>query len=169
MGRKRPDNTWKPTEDELEARISLVVDMLARKFYKHQIKSALRELAKRQLPNTYRGPDERLDARTIEAYIARAKERLAAIGAQTAAEQFRATVAHLEAVLRDQKASIRERLEAQRDLAKMYGIDQPGRVLFNPNPEDPSAEDGEEKAETRPAVLTALEVAYGVGRAAVAN
>lgn len=164
MARKKQ---WKPTEEQQEERIALAVDCIAHCVHKHQIKEALRKLAEKQMPEAYNGKREELSARTIETYISRARDRMASQGAQSAGDRFRSIVAYYESVLRNPKASIREKLEAQRELARMYGVDQPGRVLFNPNPEKAVVDTEVDERETRPAVLKSLEVVYGSGREAV--
>lgn len=152
----------------MEARIALVVDLIGRRLHKHQIKSVLREFAAKQMPLTYKGGAEKLTARTIEDYISRARERILGNNIETANEQFRVSKALYEGIIRDPKSSNRERMEAQRELNRMYGIDQPGRILFNPNPEQPLENQTSDDSETRPAVLQALEVVYGAGRQAMA-
>lgn len=108
-----PSGRQKPTEDELETRVELVVRLLAIGARKTTIKKVVRDHAQQ--------PD--LCARTIESYIARARDVLLA---ELAADRRLFRAESLETYRRikaDPKASHRDQLAAQERIDKLLALE----------------------------------------------
>lgn len=153
-------NSIRPTEDQYQARIDLCVTLLGGRYHKSQIKEAVRQFVKQQMGAAY---DERtLTARSVEEYLARARRQMADTCTQKLVENTENATAFYENVIRSDKASWREKIEAQKQLDLIQGLHAPKRTEITGGGGAPLV------PTTSPEVARALEVVYGVGREKVA-
>jgi hypothetical protein len=128
------DKPRQPTKEELADRIEYARQLLASGRLKSQIKRALRK----QYGD--------LDHRTIERYLARAREQiLLAIHAEKVHQRAYAFALYCS-VLADPKASVRDRIAAQERIDKLLGLEEKA-------PDDPThllEKLGIDPAEVRP-------------------
>jgi hypothetical protein len=98
----------RPTPAQLKERAAYVAHMLSRFAYKHQIFRVLKARYG-------------VSARTCERYLARARELVAEQVGRMREDFRRDDVAFYLAVIRDAKASVREQMEAMREILRILG------------------------------------------------
>lgn len=131
----------KATDDEVDRRVELVADMLARKATKIQIHDEFRE-RDREAKLVY-VPDNPahwffdLHWRSVDRYIALARGELLRRAKKTKLDALLESVAYWEGVVRDEKATIPDRGYAQKQLDKIYGVHAPTQVRVTTPPGQP--------------------------------
>ncbi len=125
--KKRRPTSRHPTDEEEESRIAFARTLLATRQYKHQMKIALRQFIARQRHEAGL-KIEAVCAKTLESYIARAREANRAVVDRQIQEQITESVAFYETIIRDLKAPIRDRLLAQQRIDAVLGTEAPKRT-----------------------------------------
>lgn len=111
----RQAETKQPTSAELQEREDLAFDLLSRCFHKSQIKKHFKERYN-------------CSARTVEKYLSRARGRMA-IQAQQAKGDLRAeSLAFYLSVLRNNAATVKDKLLARERIDRLYGLDAPLKI-----------------------------------------
>lgn len=145
MGKKNPGQT---AQDELDDRIRVTAQLLGKGLYKGQIKKALREKY---------GVEER----TIETYLARAREILLEDLNQTRDVHKSGALAFYKSVITDSNSTIGNKINAQKRIDFILGLHAPTKVSFT---------DAEGKTLGRNEVETAIDsLAEGILRAGTAS
>lgn len=130
---------WKPTaEDQVEIE-DLAYALLSAGLLKSQIKKQLRGWAKKkekEIAARQPGVQIQMDARTVERYLARARERMVDESGKTKDELRADSLNFYLGIARDMTADPRSRIMARERVDRLYGLDQPIKVA----PTDPTGE-----------------------------
>lgn len=130
---------WKPTAEEQVELEDLTYNLLSSGFLKTDIKKYLRKWAEKKekaLQTHYPGIVIEMDARTVERYLSRARERMVAESGKTKDELRQDSLSFYLAIARDPTADHRSKLIARERIDRLYGLDMPIKVA----PTDPTGE-----------------------------
>jgi len=105
----------RPTSQEIQEREDLAFDLLSRCYHKSQIKKHFKEKYS-------------CDARTVERYLSRARKRMDVQAAQGKSMLRAESFAFYSSVLRDNRATPREKILARERIDKLYGLDAPVKI-----------------------------------------
>lgn len=154
MPKNKPkEDSQKPSEFELEDRISFTMSLLTSHLHKSQIKAGIRQFVDKQTNGRYGRKGTQLCARTIETYIARAKERMREANKEQAELQSDLAVAFYSKTIADPKVKTIDKLRARENLDRIFAIGQTQKMEHHVAAEiTPLLPDG---------ARLALEVAYG--------
>lgn len=137
--RRRP--YVKGTMKHKERRINAVADMLALKYRREDMFKAFRRMdEKMKQVTTPEHPDHYLwdlHWRSIDRYVALAREQLLIACKKTRIDALRESVAYWESVVRDGAATRQERGYAQAQLDRIYGVHAPAQVRMTTPPGQP--------------------------------
>jgi len=151
MARPVKLDSKQPTDEQLEARIDFAIRLLATRQNKSAMKAAMRAFVDRQMANVYGQGRVILTARTIEGYLARAKERMAEVRKESLEYSTEKAIALYESIIADPKTSARDKIKAQERLDKIQGVESPTRLIVT----------GDEGNKVPDAAMDAIEAAYG--------
>lgn len=130
---------WKPTAEEQVEIEDLTYTLLASGLLKSDIKRHLRRWAEKKQKSLQTNQPNiviEMDARTVERYLSRARERMVAESGKSKDELRQDSLNYYLAVTRDQTADHRSRLQARERIDRLYGLDMPIKVA----PTDPTGE-----------------------------
>lgn len=124
QGKKNPGQT---SEEELEKRVELVLKMLISGYRKSLIKTVLKQRYG-------------VTARTVENYLSRAKQILLLELKEERDDQCARSLAFYRSVLSDATAKTKDKINAQRRIDLLLGLQAPTRVaLTDPEGNTPAA------------------------------
>lgn len=130
---------WKPTAEEQVEIEDLTYTLLATGQLKSQIKKHLKKWAeKKQKELAVRNPGIviQMDARTVERYLSRARDRFIEESGKSKEQLREESLNYYLAIARDLTADHRSRLQARERVDRLYGLDMPIKVA----PTDPTGE-----------------------------
>jgi hypothetical protein len=107
----------KPSQEELEERYRVTAQLLAKGLYKGQVKKAL-------------GAKYGIESRAAEDYIARAREILLAELNQARDIHKSDALAFYKSIITDPKATVGNKINAQKRIDFILGLHAPTRVAF---------------------------------------
>ncbi len=111
----QPGNPGKTGRDELERRIEFTIFLLFRRLPKGKVKQQLRSMYK-------------VDARTAERYLARARRRLVEESGRPQEEHRLDALRFFESVVSGPDATLSERMHAQAEICHLLGLYAPKRL-----------------------------------------
>lgn len=156
---------WKPTAEEQVEIEDLTYTLLASGLLKSDIKRHLRKWAeKKQKSLQAHHPNIviEMDARTIERYLSRARERMVAESGKSKDELRQDSLNYYLAITRDPSADHRSKLIARERIDRLYGLEMPLKVApTDPTGQKPYANLSDEELDTRIAEALAARSAGG--------
>lgn len=159
---------WKPTAEEQVELEDLAYNLLSSGYLKTDIKKYLRKWAEKKqkaLQTHNPGIVIEMDARTVERYLSRARERMVAESGKTKDELRQDSLSFYLAIARDPVADHRSRLIARERIDRLYGLDMPIKVA----PTDPSGEESYDHLSNDQLEARILELLARAGAGAVSQ
>lgn len=132
----------KPTNEQLQERIETTIECIGLRLHKSQIKKVLRD----------KYGD--MSGRTVEAYLSRAREQMHSNCRAHVAEHTNKALSFYESVLRNPKATMRDKLQAQERIDILLGLEAPKRTEL-------TGAEGDPLIPATPEMDTALALVYG--------
>lgn len=127
---------WKPTAEEQIEIEDLAYSLLASGLLKSQIKAHLKKWAAKKEKLLNGRVSIKMDSRTIERYLSRARARMREESGKTTEELREDSLNFYLSIARDITADPRSRIQARERVDRLYGLDKPVKVA----PTDPTGD-----------------------------